>query len=77
MIVHAAAMFRCPHQYLVLEQDGLPMFVCEGCGHRTEMLPLHLDQSRGEVIRFPEGTIRTLAPLAAVSAAAASTRHGG
>lgn len=77
MIVQAAAMFRCHHRYLVLEQDGLPIFVCEVCSHRTEMLPLHMDPSRGEVVDFPGGTLRTLAPLAAASAAASSTRHRG
>ncbi len=75
MIVHAAAMFGCHHRYLVLEDDGLALFVCESCGHRTDMLPLQLDAARGEVVDFPGGTIRTLAPLAAASARASSARQ--
>ncbi len=73
MIVHAAAMFGCRHRYLVLEDDGLPLFVCESCGHRTDMLPLHLDGARGEVVAFPGGTIRSLVPLATAGTARASS----
>lgn len=76
MIIHAAAMFACRHRYLVMEVDDLPLFVCECCGHRTEMLPLHLDPARGEIVEFPAGTMRTLAPLVAAGGPA-STRHGG
>lgn len=75
MIVHAAAMFGCRHRYLVLEDDGLALFVCESCGHRTEMLPLHLDAARGEVIAFPGVRSRTCAPLVATSARASSARQ--
>ncbi len=73
MIVNAAAMFGCSHRYLVIDDAGLPLFVCECCGHRTDMLPLHLDTRRGEVIAFPGRTLRTLAPAAVASAA--SARH--
>lgn len=74
MIVNAAAMFGCSHRYLVIDDAGLPLFVCECCGHRTEMLPLRLDTERGEVIAFPGGTLRTLAPVAAVPVEAARHR---
>jgi hypothetical protein len=55
MIIRAAGRFACRHRYIVTPTDDrrLWLFVCEGCGHRTELLPITLDAARGEVVAFP------------------------
>lgn len=76
MIVHAAARFSCSHRFVVTEDDGRLLFVCEGCGHRTDLLPVHLDTARGQVFSFPGRSIAAPAP-APVAAPIRSKRQRG
>jgi hypothetical protein len=52
MIVDATARFGCRHRFVVTNEDGLMLFVCESCAHRTDLLPVHLHAVRGEVVPF-------------------------
>jgi hypothetical protein len=52
MIIDAAARFRCRHRWVVTNQDGAMLFVCDQCSHRTDQLPLHLTSTRGQVVQF-------------------------
>jgi hypothetical protein len=52
MIIDAAARFGCAHRWVVMNQDGAMLFVCEQCSHRTDQLPVHLARTRGEVVQF-------------------------
>jgi hypothetical protein len=52
IVVNAAARFGCRHRFLVTTEDGLNLFVCESCGHRTDLLPVHLHAKRGELVAF-------------------------
>jgi hypothetical protein len=65
MIVDAAARFGCRHRFVVTSEDGANLFVCESCGHRTDLLPVHLHATRGEVVAFATRVIAR--PLAAVN----------
>jgi hypothetical protein len=51
-IIDAARKFGCAHRFIATQDDGLMVFVCECCGHRAELLPLHRDSARGQVIAF-------------------------
>jgi hypothetical protein len=73
MIVDAAARFRCRHRYVVTDQDGILWFVCEGCNHRTDMLPIHLDKIRGQIVEFPRQAAGILSPEPMAEPAAIST----
>jgi hypothetical protein len=57
MVVQAAARFGCAHVYIVTSVDDGDswIFVCDTCGHRTEMLPLPLihGNSFGQLVPFP------------------------
>jgi len=55
MIIQAAGRFACAHRYIATATaDGDQwLFVCEGCAHRTELLPLNRDASFGQLIAFP------------------------
>jgi len=55
LIIQAANRFGCTHQYIVTAtEDGDQwLFVCEVCGHRTELLPLTHGRSFGHVLGFP------------------------
>jgi hypothetical protein len=64
MIVDAAARFGCRHRFVVTSEDGANLFVCESCGHRTDLLPVHLHATRGEVVAFTRVIAR---PPAAVT----------
>ena len=65
MIVDAAARFGCRHRFVVTSEDGANLFVCESCGHRTDLLPVHLHATRGEVVAFATRVIAR--PPAAVT----------
>ena len=71
MIVNAASRFGCRHRFLVTNEGGAMLFVCEGCGHRTDQLPLHLTSTRGQLVRFPT---RALGAPSAVPADAPAAR---
>jgi hypothetical protein len=73
MIVDAAARFRCRHRYVVTDEDGILWFVCEGCNHRTDMLPIHLDKIRGQIVEFPRQAAGILSPEPMAEPAAIST----
>ena len=51
-IIDAARKFGCAHRFIATQDDGLMVFVCECCAHRAELLPLHRDGARGQVIAF-------------------------
>jgi hypothetical protein len=55
MIIQAANRFVCAHRWVATATgDGVQwLLVCEGCGHRTEQLPLTRDPSFGQVLAFP------------------------
>ena len=79
MIVDAANRFGCPHRFVVTNEDGMMLFVCEGCGHRTDLLPVHLNTVRGQVVPFPAPFTGGITPLVAAPPARASrsTRRRG
>ena len=52
MIVDASARFGCRHRFVVTNDDGVMLFICESCGHRTDLLPVHLHPVRGQVVAF-------------------------
>ena len=52
MIIDAARRFGCAHRFIATRDDGVMLFVCECCAHRAELLPLHRDNARGQVIAF-------------------------
>ena len=52
IVVDAAARFGCRHRFIVTNEDGVNLFVCETCGHRTDLLPVHLHATRGELVAF-------------------------
>lgn len=58
MIIQAAGRFGCAHRYVVTAtDDDRWLFVCEACGHRTELLPLTRDTSFGQVVAFPSSSV--------------------
>jgi hypothetical protein len=59
MIIHAARRFTCAHQYVATATtDGERwVFVCDGCAHRTELLPLSRDTSLGQLLPFPSPSV--------------------
>jgi hypothetical protein len=59
MIIHAASRFTCAHQYIATATtDGERwLFVCDGCAHRTELLPLSRDTSFGQLLAFPSPSV--------------------
>ena len=67
MIIDAAARFGCKHRFVVTNEDGAMLFVCESCGHRTDLLPVHLHNTRGEVVAFATRVSLRPAPAAATS----------
>ncbi len=73
MIVHAATRFGCRHRFVVTKQDGVHWFICEGCNHRTDMLPIHLDKTRGQIVQFPMQSAGILSPEPMAEPAAVST----
>ena len=75
MIIHAAARFGCQHRFIVTDQDGMLWFVCEGCGHRTDLLPVHLDKTRGLIVQFPTQAAGILSPELMAEPAVRSTRQ--
>ncbi len=80
MIVNAASRFGCRHRFVVTDQGGAMLFVCECCGHRTDELPLHLTATRGQVVRFPTRSISapaTVPGLAPAARTSRSTQHRG
>lgn len=72
MIVRAAGRFGCAHRWVATAtDDGAQwLLVCEGCGHRTEQLPLTRDTSFGQVLAFPSPSVE-----AGISAERMSSRH--
>jgi hypothetical protein len=77
MIVDAAARFGCRHRFVVTDDGGLLLFVCESCGHRTDLLPVHLDTARGQVVAFPARAFSTPSPALVGARAWRSTQHRG
>jgi hypothetical protein len=75
MIVQAAARFGCRHRFVVTDQNGILWFVCESCGHRTDLLPVHLDKTRGQIVEFPRQAAGILSPEPLAEPAARSTRQ--
>jgi hypothetical protein len=55
MVIQAAGRFTCTHRYIATATaDGDRwLFVCEGCEHRTELLPLYRDALYGQLVAFP------------------------
>jgi hypothetical protein len=53
MVIHAAAMFRCVHQYVATPEDGLVLLVCFNCHRRTTELPLVRPNPARPVVAFP------------------------
>lgn len=53
MIIQAAGRFACAHRYIATASGDRWLFVCEGCEHRTELLPLNRDTSFGQLLAFP------------------------
>jgi len=55
MIIEAASRFACAHRYIATATGNRNqwLFVCEGCAHRTELLPLNREASFGQLIAFP------------------------
>lgn len=74
MIVNAAARFGCRHRFVVTDEGGTFLFVCEGCGHRTDELPIQLTSTRGQIVPFPRRSISTHSPAPARVPAARSAR---
>jgi len=58
VIIQAAGRFGCAHQYIATAAaDGDRwLFVCDGCAHRTELLPLYRSASFGQLLAFPSPT---------------------
>jgi hypothetical protein len=69
MIIQAAGRFACAHQYIATAtaRGDRWLFVCEGCEHRTELLPLHRDSSFGQLLAFPSPSLGTERGEAGVS----------
>ena len=59
MIIQAASRFTCAHRYIATATvDGDHwIFVCDGCAHRTELLPLNRATSFGELLAFPSPSV--------------------
>ena len=80
MIIDAAARFGCTHRWVVMNQDGAMLFVCEQCSHHTDQLPVHLTSTRGQVMQFPLFGVNAPAavaqPAPARRTARASRRRG-
>jgi hypothetical protein len=59
MIIQAAARFTCVHRYIATATADADrwLFVCEGCAHRTELLPLKHDARFGQLLAFPSSSI--------------------
>ena len=55
MIIQAAGRFACTHRYIATATARADrwLFVCEGCEHRTELLPLNRGASFGQLLAFP------------------------
>lgn len=80
MIVNAASRFGCRHRFVVTDEDGAMLFVCECCGHRTDQLPVHLTTAKGQIVQFPSAFISAPSRVPAVARAARrsrSTQHRG
>jgi hypothetical protein len=71
MIIQAAGRFACAHRYIATAMaDGDRWhFVCEGCDHRTELLPLNRAASSGQVLAFPSPSVGATLGEAGVSTA--------
>jgi hypothetical protein len=72
MIVDANGRFGCLHRYLAAHDDDGALFICETCGHRAEMLPLHRSTVSGRVLPFPAFVVRGTVQGAVVNAIALS-----
>ena len=59
MIIHAAARFTCTHRYIATPTADADrwLFVCDGCAHRTELLPLKRDALFGQLLAFPSSSV--------------------
>ena len=59
MIIHAAARFTCAHRYIATATADADrwIFVCDGCAHRTELLPLKRDALFGQLLAFPSSSV--------------------
>jgi len=59
MIIQAAGRFACAHRYIATAtaRGDRWLFVCEGCEHRTELLPLNRDKSFGQLLAFPSSSV--------------------
>jgi len=59
MIIRAAGRFGCAHRYIATATayGDQWLFVCEGCAHRTELLPLNRDASFGQLLAFPSPSV--------------------
>jgi hypothetical protein len=53
MVIHAAAMFRCVHEYVATPEDGLVLLVCFNCHRRATELPLARPTPARRVAAFP------------------------
>jgi hypothetical protein len=59
MIIQAAGRFACAHRYIATAtaRGDRWLFVCEGCEHRTELLPLNRDAPFGQLLAFPSHSV--------------------
>lgn len=59
MIIQAAGRFTCAHRYIATATGDRNrwLFVCDGCAHRTELLPLNRDTSFGQLLAFPSPSV--------------------
>jgi hypothetical protein len=52
VVIYAAAKFSCRHRYIVTIEHERPLFVCERCHHRTELLCLDRRTPLNRVVTF-------------------------
>ena len=56
MVIDASRIFGCTHTFVAVKEGRVLLFVCDSCGHRTELLPLRPpartidDRPRGELV---------------------------
>ena len=53
MVIDAGRIFTCTHVYVAVKEQGIYLFACGSCGHKTELLPLHFHEpSPAQVFEF-------------------------
>jgi hypothetical protein len=56
MVIDASRIFGCAHTFVAVQEGRVLLFVCDACGHRTELLSLRppartiADRARGELV---------------------------